>query len=392
MKGTYRHKLIAIAVTALLAAAGLAVVALCTPYSIVISGDSTVSVPVNGTYDDQGAHVLLGLGKVQSSGTVDTAVPGRYEITYRYGSFSRVRTVWVVDDQPPVLTLKGRGCYMALDTDYVEYGYRAVDAVDGDLTDEVTVDTDLDAAKAGRYTITYTVSDKAGNQAVATRSVIVTGRRLLQETVREFSLTDIFTDTILPEQKGAADMSQVTFIGDETVGGFGYHGVITVDDHFWTRAQLGPADAAQLAINIGGQPAGTLMEELTSRKPACAVVLMGTTAIAEQDVAGFIDDYESMIQQMTAASSDTRFIILSLLPVSSADDGQLNAKINQANYLLCQLCAKYDLDFADAADVCKDDAGAMPDDCLTSDGRHPNAVGDKKVIAYLTSHLSSQQG
>ena len=52
-------------------------------------------------------------------------------------------------------------------------GVSASDNVDGDLTDEISVDGAVDTATAGSYTLTYTVSDARGNETVATRTVTV---------------------------------------------------------------------------------------------------------------------------------------------------------------------------------------------------------------------------
>ena len=56
---------------------------------------------------------------------------------------------------------------------YQEPGYRATDEVDGDLTDRVTVDGEVDWLTPGTYPITYTVADGWENVASVTREVRV---------------------------------------------------------------------------------------------------------------------------------------------------------------------------------------------------------------------------
>ncbi|MEE6294986.1 immunoglobulin-like domain-containing protein [Georgenia wangjunii] len=53
-------------------------------------------------------------------------------------------------------------------------GVMAVDAIDGDLTAQVSVVGAVDTSVAGEYVLEYTVSDSAGNTATATRVVTVT--------------------------------------------------------------------------------------------------------------------------------------------------------------------------------------------------------------------------
>jgi len=52
-------------------------------------------------------------------------------------------------------------------------GIKAIDDVDGDITDSIKVETDLDNKTYGTYSVNYSVKDKAGNTAKMTRTVEV---------------------------------------------------------------------------------------------------------------------------------------------------------------------------------------------------------------------------
>jgi hypothetical protein len=52
-------------------------------------------------------------------------------------------------------------------------GVSALDAVDGDLTDSIVVEGDVDTTTVGANTLTYSVTDAAGNEATETRVVTV---------------------------------------------------------------------------------------------------------------------------------------------------------------------------------------------------------------------------
>jgi hypothetical protein len=56
---------------------------------------------------------------------------------------------------------------------YTDAGATAIDNVDGDITDRITVDNPVNTNVAGTYTVTYSVEDLAGNAATATRTVTV---------------------------------------------------------------------------------------------------------------------------------------------------------------------------------------------------------------------------
>lgn len=56
----------------------------------------------------------------------------------------------------------------------IDDGATAIDNVDGDITASIVVDNPVDITTLGTYTITYNVSDAAGNAAVEiTRTVNV---------------------------------------------------------------------------------------------------------------------------------------------------------------------------------------------------------------------------
>lgn len=67
---------------------------------------------------------------------------------------------------------------------YVDAGATAVDAQDGDLTNKIKTESNLDTTKLGSYTITYNVTDSDGNKAIpVTRTVRVVDQDLPRITL-----------------------------------------------------------------------------------------------------------------------------------------------------------------------------------------------------------------
>jgi hypothetical protein len=82
-------------------------------------------------------------------------------------------TVKRQDVTAPVLTVPATSSIAAGSTFDPMAGVTAVDAVDGDLTSAVTVAGTVDTSTLGSTTLTYSVTDAAGNSASATRVVTV---------------------------------------------------------------------------------------------------------------------------------------------------------------------------------------------------------------------------
>lgn len=79
------------------------------------------------------------------------------------------------DTVAPVITLKGSASIeLTVDDDYNDAGATASDDVDGDITSKIITVNQVNSAVAGTYTVTYNVSDAAGNAAAqVTRTVTV---------------------------------------------------------------------------------------------------------------------------------------------------------------------------------------------------------------------------
>ena len=76
----------------------------------------------------------------------------------------------------PVLTLLGElSVSIASGSSYVDGGASADDNIDGDISGTIVVNNPVNTAVVGSYTVTYNVTDFAGNTATQiTRSVDVT--------------------------------------------------------------------------------------------------------------------------------------------------------------------------------------------------------------------------
>ena len=78
------------------------------------------------------------------------------------------------DTTAPVITMEGYNPYtVCAGTPYFDAGATATDNEDGDLTDKINTDIQVDTSQPGTGFVYYEVTDAAGNKATATREVIV---------------------------------------------------------------------------------------------------------------------------------------------------------------------------------------------------------------------------
>ena len=154
---------------------------------ITMAGTNPVTIAHGSTYMDAGASALDGATNraVSTNNPVNPSVVGAYAVTYSSSDVagntsSASRTVYVTDQTPPLITLVGsNSIQLTYGSTFSDPGATATDAVDGDVSAYVQVMRPYTLASvgwaAGNYTLSYVVSDTAGNVSqTLTRTVQVT--------------------------------------------------------------------------------------------------------------------------------------------------------------------------------------------------------------------------
>ena len=150
---------------------------------LTLNGDESITLEVGTEYEEYGASLLVDSIDKTSEIKVDKSnlnvdALGEYTIKYYINidnkEYSIKRIVLVVDTTSPEIKLNGSDKVTLLKGEkYNELGYIAIDNYDGEITDKVEVQSELDINKVGEYSITYNITDTSGNSSSIKRLIIV---------------------------------------------------------------------------------------------------------------------------------------------------------------------------------------------------------------------------
>ena len=160
-----------------------------TPPVISIIGSASIRITEGDTYTDAGATATDDVSgdltsSIVTTNPVDTSTPGTYTVTYTVTdaagnttTVGRIVTVLAAppaDTTPPVISITGSASITITEGDnYTDAGATATDDVSGDLTSSIVTTNPVDTSTPGTYTVTYTVTDAAGNTTTVGRIVNV---------------------------------------------------------------------------------------------------------------------------------------------------------------------------------------------------------------------------
>ena len=268
-----------------------------TPPVITLFGNSKQYLTVGDTFIDSGASASDDVVAVEVfvTGTVDSSSIQTFVLTYTAvdssGNQAQPKTRVVIvqapaDTNPPAITLLGAE-FMEVDlgSTFQDPGATAVDAVDGVV--DVVAAGSVNTASEGLYTITYTASDSAGNQAVpATRVVevvepvddvapviVLNGSDYIELTVGDSysdagaTATDNVDDTVNVTPSGSVDTTTggfyaITYKATDSAGNDATPVVRVV----YVGASSG-AKSRRGSARVGGAPDITLLEDSSVNHP-----------------------------------------------------------------------------------------------------------------------------
>ncbi|MBO4818989.1 MAG: DUF5011 domain-containing protein [Firmicutes bacterium] len=378
----------------------LAVTVLKTPLFIDMEGDKEITVGQNEDFEDPGAKVRFGLGSIRTEGSVDTSQIGDQYICYHFLTEKKTRTVHVLDVTRPVIVLEGSADkYLIAGEEYIEPGYSAYDENDGDLTDKVLVESDLDTSRAGEYHLSYTVTDNAGNGTRERRKVTVVEEGPLSADRLSFDLYPFYDELICKATEYDAEKyGKLLYFGDSFIGNLGDYGVVSYSQ-LWSRGSLGTDSVYDAPITVYGyyDDSTTFFGAMDIYHPESVLILLNSDRTLHWTPEYLRSSCDYFYGDIKERYPETEFIICSITPVDSYYSSEewmwregfdRNDKINKMNAYMCELCRKYGFKFMNAAECLKDpETGCCYDAYIGEDGIHLNYSGYSRMVEYIKNHL-----
>lgn len=229
--------------------------------------DQTISVyQLIDSVNDRSSFTvsMTGNGQVSEDGkSITFTRPGAYPVQVTaedaHGN-QTVKTVVidVVDDIAPEITAEDFTAYLGEEPQYQEY-VSAYDALDGDLTAAVSFnDSQVDLETPGRYVVTYSVSDQAGNSSSCTAYVTIS---------RQPATEIVLDETIM--QLGGNQYEQI----EVTISPSDWEGEVV-----WTSSDPSVATVSGGLVSWVGKGSCTITATADEVSAQCEVTCGGTSA------------------------------------------------------------------------------------------------------------------
>jgi len=371
--------------------------------NIKLIGNKMIELDYGEKYSEPGFKAYMFNKDITDKVKVDNKVKddiGDYEITYSYKlwiyNIKRTRKVVVSDLTGPEIILEGdRDLSVTIDTKYEEPGYEAIDKLDGDLTKSVKVTDNIDITKLGNYEVIYEVKDSTGNLSREIRNIKVERLKPTQMSVEEYTLDGWYDSVKLKETKnyGNEYFNSITLAGDSNTMNMYLNGILS-GLRAWAIPCLHAESMHSIDINLYGLGIKMkLINAVEKYKPETLILNFGTFSTNWISEETFINNANSMIEQIKEKSPDTKIILISIYPVKKGYN--LNefqqSIINKYNFLILEMANKYDLKYLDVQEVLKGSDGYGKDEYFVDDKFHLTYLGHSVVKEYIKTHALEEE-
>ncbi len=129
-------------------------------------------------------------------------------------------------------------------------------------------------------------------------------------------------------------------------------------------------------------------------KPANLVITLGIdygVYYYRNDLALFAKYYEKLLDEISAASPDTKIYLQSVFPVTADCKSITNEMIDNANAVIRGIAARRQLSYLDTQSVLRDADGFLKKEyCFSEDGIHLTALAYEKILDYISQKAQNE--
>ena len=200
----------------------------------------------------------------------------------------------------------------------------------------------------------------------------------------------------LTADAGRAYLDRIIFLGDSTTYGIGAYynwGYTSLcpPEQIWTPKSgwmsLSQVETAKIYYRETGEE--LLIKDAAEKvKPDIMIITMGIDSIATETKDSFIRRYTTLVNNIKAASPDTKIILNSIYPVADSYKYQKdinNDKINAANGWIESIAVSTGCRFLYSWEAIAVN-GKLPETAHNGDGLHPNGETYTKIVQYIRTH------
>ena len=199
------------------------------------------------------------------------------------------------------------------------------------------------------------------------------------------------------EAPEAAPLASFCFLGD------------SITAHMASRADVAPAqiwatkerylnlDSRITYARIVAPDTGKeeRIAEVAARiKPQNLVITLGIdygVYYYRNDLSVFAKYYEKLLDEITAASPDTKIYLQSIFPVASSCKSITNGMIDNANAVIREIAARRDFVYLDTQSVLRDTDGFLKKEyCYSEDGIHLTSAAYDKILTYICEKTQNE--
>lgn len=155
-----------------------------------LKGSNNIELELNETYSDEGfiAQVFKWdiSNKVKTDNNLNNSIVGNYKTNYKLSFLGKnyylVRNIKVIDKTIPTIKLNGKDeIKIYVGEKYNDEGASANDNYDGDISQLIEVENNLNTEQEGNYQIIYSIKDSSGNSNSVIRNIIVEKKKVINK-------------------------------------------------------------------------------------------------------------------------------------------------------------------------------------------------------------------